>query len=300
MIEVDWVVNHRRGRVGKAIGRCGWGSMQGDLSRSCVMNSCWSATASKHECTARIQNYEQGGAGEVGSSPTKKPRPEPPAPALLFLEPGQSPHWAATPAWPTRAWLGLAWPGSRPGAGPGTTLLITISVSVHLTDNNHHRKPECKQDYQNLSYQYHVILTASSAPSPMSSTHRATTPFLFPALLRYQLVLCLPPYLPVSDTEYTWCEVAHFPVPPEFALICLLWSLACVLQHSRGNTIHLSRQWRKDLGRLLSHQTWTQSATKACSPTLATVTMYAALHCFVFMSLRHFPVHSQAETIITF
>ena len=179
-------------------------------------------------------------------------------------------------------------------------MLITISVSVHLTDNNHHRKPEHKQDYQNLPYQHHVILTASSAPSPMSLTHGATTSFLFPALLQYQLILCLPPYLLVSVAEYTWCEVAHFLVPPEFALICLLWSLACVLRHSRGNTIHLSRQWRKDLGHLLSHQTWTQSATKACSPTLITVTMYVALHHFVFMSLRHLPAHSQAETIMTF
>ncbi|KAI0270822.1 hypothetical protein BGY98DRAFT_233971 [Russula aff. rugulosa BPL654] len=87
----------------------------------------------------------------------------------------------------------------------------------------------------------------------MSSTHGATTPFLFPALLRCQLVLCLPPYLPVSDAEYT--------------------CLARVLRLSRGNTIHLSRRRRKHSGRLLSHQTRTQSATKACSPTLATVTI---------------------------
>jgi len=177
--------------------------------------------------------------------------------------------------------------------------LFLCTSTVTYFDFDHHRKPEREQDYQHLPYQHHVILTASSAPSPMSSTHGATTPFLFPALLRYQLVLCLPPYLPVSDAEYTWCEVARFPVPPEFALICLLWSLARVLRLSRGNTIHLSRRRRKHSGRLLSHQTRTQSATKACSPTLATVTMYAALHRFVFMSLRHLPAHSQAETITT-
>src|SRR5580658_3226407 len=54
-------------------------------------------------------------------------------------------------------------------------MLITVSVSVRL--------PEREQDYYHLLYQHHVILTASSAPSPMSSTHGATTPFLFPALL---------------------------------------------------------------------------------------------------------------------
>ncbi|KAI0272111.1 hypothetical protein BGY98DRAFT_167675 [Russula aff. rugulosa BPL654] len=125
--------------------------------------------------------------------------------------------------------------------------LFLCTSTVTYFDFDHHRKPEREQDYQHLPYQHHVILTASSAPSPMSSTHGATTPFLFPALLRYQLVLCLPPYLPVSDAEYTWCEVARFPVPPE--------------------------RRRKHSGRLLSHQTRTQSATKACSPTLATVTI---------------------------
>ncbi len=49
--------------------------------------------------------------------------------------PGQSRPQAVTLAWPGPAYLGLAWPGSRPEAGPRRTLLLVLPSIHPLLDN---------------------------------------------------------------------------------------------------------------------------------------------------------------------
>ena len=52
----------------------------------------------------------------------EKPRPRPRLLAFQDLRPGQSRQKAVTMAWLGLAYLGLAWPSSRPQAGPSTPL----------------------------------------------------------------------------------------------------------------------------------------------------------------------------------
>ena len=56
---------------------------------------------------------------------TEKPRPGGLALAFQEGKPGQSRHEAVKMARPGLAYLGLAWPGSRPQAGPCTALTGT-------------------------------------------------------------------------------------------------------------------------------------------------------------------------------
>ena len=59
---------------------------------------------------------------------TEKPRPGGLALAFQEGKPGQSRHEAVKMARPGLAYLGLAWPGSRPQAGPCTALPKTASI----------------------------------------------------------------------------------------------------------------------------------------------------------------------------
>ena len=56
---------------------------------------------------------------------TEKPRPDGLALAFQERKPGQSRHEAVNMARPGLAYLGSAWPGSRPQAGPCTALGVT-------------------------------------------------------------------------------------------------------------------------------------------------------------------------------
>jgi hypothetical protein len=53
---------------------------------------------------------------------TEKPRPDGLALAFQNCRPGQSRQKAVILAWLGLAYFGLAWPGSRPEAGPSTAL----------------------------------------------------------------------------------------------------------------------------------------------------------------------------------
>ena len=62
-----------------------------------------------------------------------KPWPEPAALAFQNTRPGQSHHKAVILAWLSLAYLGLAWPGSRPQARPCTALSIINSLPTPTT-----------------------------------------------------------------------------------------------------------------------------------------------------------------------
>jgi hypothetical protein len=70
---------------------------------------------------------------------TEKPRPDGLALAFQGWRPGQSHHEAIIRARLGLAYLGLAWLGSRPQAGPGTALAgMTIGeVVLELLSSNH-------------------------------------------------------------------------------------------------------------------------------------------------------------------
>ena len=63
---------------------------------------------------------------------TEKPRPDGLALAFQECEPGQSRHEAVNTARPGLAYLGPAWPGSRPQAGPCTALLQDSAYGKNL------------------------------------------------------------------------------------------------------------------------------------------------------------------------
>ena len=61
---------------------------------------------------------------------TEKPRPDGLALAFQECKPGQSHHEAVIKAWLGLAYLGLAWPGSRPQAGPCTALRLLVAKGL--------------------------------------------------------------------------------------------------------------------------------------------------------------------------
>ena len=65
--------------------------------------------------------------------PTRqKPRPDGLALAFQERKPGQSRHEAVITARPGLAYFGLAWPGSRPQAGPSTALVEVLGNGLMM------------------------------------------------------------------------------------------------------------------------------------------------------------------------
>ena len=73
---------------------------------------------------------------KLQSKPTKKPRLNGLALAFQNPRPGQSRHEAVITARLGLAYLGLAWLGSRPQAGPGTALELMFKKHSWLSSES--------------------------------------------------------------------------------------------------------------------------------------------------------------------
>ena len=136
-------------------------------------------------------------------------------------------------------------------------MLIVISVSARLADNDHHRTPSAS----NITAISSINTTSSSASKSQPpvrtvtdelGTCGPTTPFLYSSLALnisssrvhrlIQVFLCTCVSFPAPDVEYTWGEEVRFAAPSELAM-WLRWGLARVLRVSGANAVHGLISW---------------------------------------------------------
>ena len=118
-----------------------------------------------------------------------KPWPKPSALAFRNPRPGQKPSQAMTLAQLGQAYLGLAWPGCQPQAGPGTALSVTLSRFLFCAHSSHSIIRLYTWVAPSSSYSFLFTMSSSLVPeadpfvgfSAWRKTPKTPTPYFSPA-----------------------------------------------------------------------------------------------------------------------